>query len=303
MLTGAIIIPRRNDIDGMGMQFTDVRPNSSDKNAIYDGPGQTGYLKWSLDYRGTTVTLNGDYVSGSLNTSPILADVPVAVAAPNDATATQATEFGLRAYLRDRVQADGAGGGALTPAEANTAANALTAAIEAGAPLTLAAVNAILVAAAGAGTELTSAGGSRSFGTLVELGMVLAGLTYKVPENTLITDNGGPDVFLSLTLRRIAKAGATVPATWSVSGDFVGADEPGYRAPPVPLVASSDVQGSAAEGMLYGFKQAQTFMNPAFSYDGADPTKPRARDINGTLITAPGTHPVIAVYDTEGNVL
>lgn len=66
-----------------------------------------------------------------------------------------------------------------TAANLLATANALMARVDGGLAMTLAAVNVVL--AANAGAELTNAGGSNSVGTLAELLSILAGRVYRVP--------------------------------------------------------------------------------------------------------------------------
>lgn len=98
---------------------------------------------------------------------------------------------GLAAYILANVQKAGDGGAALTPAEANTIAAAIIAAMRAGSDLTLSAINTLLVATGGAGTELTSAGGSISTGTVRDILRILSGATYTVPGGTVVQTSGG----------------------------------------------------------------------------------------------------------------
>jgi hypothetical protein len=93
--------------------------------------------------------------------------------------------------LLRNVQADGAGGGALTFAEAKAAASSILARVYARGTLTLAVINGFLVAAAGAGTELTDAGGSDSTGSVEDILKILAGETYIVSAGTQIEDGAG----------------------------------------------------------------------------------------------------------------
>jgi hypothetical protein len=97
---------------------------------------------------------------------------------------------GLAAYLLANVQKAGSGGGALTPANADTIAAAIIAAMVAGSAQTLSAINTLLAATGGAGTELTNAGGSLSTGTVADILRILAGATYTVPSGTIIQTTG-----------------------------------------------------------------------------------------------------------------
>ncbi len=153
----------RADIPNSTLQITDLWPNKSQTNVTLDPPASgPRYINAVVT---NTVTLSAGFAF------------------------VRATS-GLAAYLVANVQATGAGGAALTPAEANTAAAAIIAAMRAGSSLSLAAINAILVVAAGAGTELTSAGGSLSTGTVLDVLRILSGVTYTVPAGTDVETAG-----------------------------------------------------------------------------------------------------------------
>ena len=168
----------RTDIPNSTLQVTDLWPNKSQTNPVIDPPA-VGPL----------------YI-----TAPTTANVTLTTVGAVQ-TFTGAAS-GLAAYLLANVQAAGAGGSALTPAQGNAAAAALIAAMQAGSALSLAAINALLVAAAGAGTELTSAGGSLSTGAVSDVLRILGGITYTVPAGTQIqaagpifNPQGSPAVF------------------------------------------------------------------------------------------------------------
>lgn len=151
----------RTDIDDGILQVLDLYPNTSLRNLIYDPVGQTKYVnRCQNDVVATTA-------SGG-----------------NDVTVNAAS--GVAAYLLDHVEAGGlaAGTGALTDANANTIADAIVAAMDAGTAMTLAAVNALLSATV-ADTELTDAGGSASTGVLADLLKVLAGGEYILPAGSI----------------------------------------------------------------------------------------------------------------------
>ena len=168
----------RTDIPNSTLQVTDLWPNKSQTNPVIDPPA-VGPL-----YINAPTTANVTLTTvGAVQTFTVAAS-------------------GLAAYLLANVQAAGAGGSALTPAQGNAAAAALIAAMQAGSALSLAAINALLVAAAGAGTELTSAGGSLSTGAVSDVLRILGGITYTVPAGTQIqaagpifNPQGSPAVF------------------------------------------------------------------------------------------------------------
>jgi len=145
----------RTDIPNGILQVLDLQPNTSQRNLIYEPPGQTKYVR-RLDN-----------------------DTLAALAA----NATIATYKGLAAYLIDNVI--DSGGATITVTVANASAVALIAAMDTGTTdLTLAAVNAIMVAAGAGGATSLIAGGSS--GTLAELLRVMAGAEYTLPAGSVV---------------------------------------------------------------------------------------------------------------------
>jgi hypothetical protein len=203
----------RTDIPDSTLQVTDLWPNKSQTNPVIDPPA-VGPLYINA-VTTATVTLSGAFAF------------------------TKAVA-GLAAYLVANVQALGAGGAALTPTEANTAAAAIIAAMRAGSALSLAAINALLVAAAGAGTELTTAGGSLSTGAVSDVLRILAGIAYTVPSGTVVEAAG---VFAPQ-----AGAAAFNAANFADHKDILSTDSSFYA--------------SLQYGKLAGFKAA------TFSYKG-----------------------------------
>lgn len=147
----------REDIADGILQVLDLFPNTSLRNQIYDPVGQTKYVNRCQNDTVATVASGGNDV-------------------------TVAEYKGVAAYLLDHVESGGlaAGTGALSDANANTIAVAIIAAMDAGTAMGLAAVNA-LISATAANSELTSAGGSASTGSLTELLKILAGGEYVLP--------------------------------------------------------------------------------------------------------------------------
>ena len=156
----------RTDIPDSTLQVTDLWPNKSQYNPAVDPPPS-----------------GPRYINAPVTNNVVLTTVGAVK------TFTAATT-GLAAYLLANVQQDGAGGAAMTPTQGNTAAAAIIAAMRAGTTLNLAAINAILVAACGAGTELTNAGGSLSTGTVADVLRILSGRPYTVPAGTQIQAAG-----------------------------------------------------------------------------------------------------------------
>lgn len=303
MANQVYIIPRRNDLDGMNIQAYDLQPNTSLKNSIYDGAGQSGYIKWSLDAPGLTQVVGDSFNGGSTNTAPLaaLTAQQTTVAPPDDVSATAAAEFGLAAYFRERVEA-AVGVTVLTPVQALACATGVKALVDAGSVLTLASINAVLAGVV-AGTGLLT---GDSFGSVEEVIRILQGQVYQVKAHTIVADAAAPPVaFLSLGARVALVAAQANPAvTFFATGGFVNSSMPGYRAF-LPLVRTGAFLGSAGEGVLFHLKQNMTWKNPNFAYSAAEVTswRPRAVSINGTVIPETGVWPAIACYDNQGNLL
>lgn len=144
------ICKRRVDIPDGILQVLDLQPNESQRNLIYEPPGQT------------------KYVSDPQNDTVVVA-----------ANVTVGAKAGVAAWLIDTIE-DSGDGGALSATQANTIAAALLVAMRSGAVMTTAAVNTIIqltVAASGIGV-------GDSVGTLVQLLRILAGAEYIVPAGT-----------------------------------------------------------------------------------------------------------------------
>lgn len=140
----------RSDIPDGILQVLDLLPNTSQRNLIYDPPGQTKYVN----------RLQND---------------TVAVAS----FATTAAYSGLAAYIIDAV-ADGGDGGALSATEANNMAAAIIVRLEAGSVLTAAGINTALQTVVAA-TEINAVG---SVGSVAGVLKICAGAEYIVPSGT-----------------------------------------------------------------------------------------------------------------------
>lgn len=140
----------RTDIPNGVLQILDLYPNTSHRNGMSDPKGQTKYVN---RLQNDTVALTG--------------------------TATSDEYRGLAAYYLDAV-ADGTDGGALTAAEANAAATATVALLNAGSAVDLTAVDGLLNTVR-ASTELTGTG---SVGSLADVLKILAGAEYVLPVGT-----------------------------------------------------------------------------------------------------------------------
>lgn len=318
MASRIFVIPRRSDLRDMSVQVLDLQPNTSQKNNNLAGDGQTHYVARGYDWPGTTVANGTAYVSGSRLTVPILALVADdTTGGGNDVTATPATEFGVLAYLRERVQP---GGVALATAPAMTPGNAVLQVAglfallyDPATAFSLANVNAVLsnVALGGvANTDLDGAAAlSRSFGSLTDLLRMFSGETYRAPQYTIVENVANQ--FLTLAARDVlvaAQVTGTTGQTFVSSGGFLDADEAGYQG--IPVTADSDyLRGSLqAGGDLHDLKLNMTFNNPAWAYTAADVNQFRLRAVYGSaagFVSVPqsGVAPGVVVVAQDGTKL
>lgn len=153
------ICQTRSDIPEGVLQVLDLRPNTSQRNYIYDPPGQTKYIRRPQN---DTVATSG--------AGPIV---------------TVAEYKGVAAWLIDTIE-DTPNGDALTATQANTIAAALVAEMEAGNALTVSDVNAV-IAATVTGSGI---GQGNSVGTLDELLAILAGAEYTLPAGSTVDSDG-----------------------------------------------------------------------------------------------------------------
>ena len=294
MANRVFIVPRRNDLNGMNVQITDLWPNTSQKNDVLDGEGQTHYVGSCVDTAGATVVNGTSYVSGSRNTT--LASNPAAAdttGGGNDCTALSSTVMGLAAYLRERVAKDPGGANLVMPfANANTVAGEILTRVEAGGAIDATYINSRLAAAAGGATSLT---GGLSFGTVLDILRICSGETYLSPQYTVITDGVN---FIGTAARQIlvgAQVTGVTGLTFAVQGHFLTASEVGFSGRPT-LTKTGILLASAGAGQLHHFAQSTMVVtNPLFTYGSGT-----AKTIAGVAIAAGGAHSILAVYDHIG---
>lgn len=311
MANRVYLLPRRNDLEGAGIYVRDLRPNSSQRNLIYDGEGQTHYLGGGLEPVGATVFIGDAYVSGPRNTT-IAANVAAddTTGGGNDVQVHAVAHLGLTAYLQDRVHAGGVGNAnadCFTAVQANAAAAAIALAAEAGNALTLAAINTLLSNQVAQSDLDGAAVNSKSFGTVVDVLRILAGEVYLLPRFTIITNDANQ--FRSLAERNVLVAAQNVAAnggtTFLSQGRFLTSTDAGFRGRPI-LARTQSFNGSNGGGHIATLKNNVEFINPAYAYAAADvtPFRPRATALDGvTAIAATGIHPVVRAYDHLGNAL
>jgi len=285
----AYICLRRNDIPQGSLQITDLKPNTSQRNLIYDGVGQTGYVLPSHTPQNAAITalVPGDPDGGG----------------GNDHLVTGVAEYGLQAYLRDRVNVNpGVLDRSMTVAEALACANAIVDRMSAGQSLLLADINVILNAnCAGADNDLEGTAGT-SFGTVIDILSILAGQVYEVRANTVIELLAGP-VWRSLA-QRVA-AIATNTANFFSSGAFVAATATTFRDFRT-YYRTGALNISLGEGVLSTLiDPLWVWLNPSFYYTNVVAGRQRALTLRTTAqdIPATGAAAAIVLYDDLGNVL
>jgi hypothetical protein len=335
-----IIIPVRNDLPNTNLQVEDLWPNTSQKNSVYDGEGQSGYLHAQMDQPAATVFTGEAYTSGSRMTTGAVAAAALAAAADwssdaghagNDVRATASPSLGLAAYLRERVQRDPAGGAdTLVAAEVDLIVTAIIARVQAGQSVTAANINTIVTANAVGASVLCGADGNPilggSFGSVQDVLRILSGEVYYVPTNTIIADEAG--LFLPLThpdgvgevltptvnTRRgiVLTANATQLAATPLpvsTGRYLVDGETGYI-PKRQRGLTTAFRASASSGKLRTLHDnvpAMTIDNTGFyAYTAltVDAAHPRAVQLDNTNIALGATTiPAVRCYDNNGNLL
>ncbi|OHD23338.1 MAG: hypothetical protein A2Y38_10345 [Spirochaetes bacterium GWB1_59_5] len=308
------IIPRRNDLAGANIYLKELKPVAGQKNSIYDGEHQDFYLRYSFDVPGITVTQNGSYLSGSLSTTPLGALVVTnTVVGPNNVRVTPVAvaEFGLEAYLRERVT--NAANALMPVAVAARARQYLLARIVAGSVMDATGINLAINQAAtdvggmAATCDLTA---GRSFGTVEEVLRLLSGEAYITPGRTIVGDDPA-GVFLAQATRAVLVAAATT-AVFFASGHFLAADEAGYRAMPT-IVQTTALLSSLQmpKGQLWTLNglAVEILNGGSFAYAAAavDAWHPRAQTLQGSgvygNIPVTGSARVLRVYRNDGTCL
>lgn len=303
----AYIVLARNDLDDSLLQVLDLKPNAtpSKGSRIYDGAPQGGYQTFFY-----ADGVNGDVVTAGAGPITIDGDV-----------------YGLSAYLIDHVENTGSAGEALTAAEANNIRDAILGEVALGNALTLADINALIVAEIGAGNDLDGTLGN-STGSVEEVLRILAGERYKMPDATQVEDGGKlftqavggffvarpnvevPDSARTSygTARGLRGRKSTSPLT------HVRAGEPRAGQAPVQTgqedvnfndvrvtVDTGDLHLSSASGVLDELNNATfVFLNPSFTYNGGIAP---ATDAAGANLPATGAGRAVTVYDAAGNVI
>lgn len=174
----------RSDVADGTVQVLDLFPNSSQRNLIYDGEGQTRYINRAT----TSACINdGGYIYGSTK--------------GQDA-------FGLGAYLADTMDGDG-GGTQLTTAEINAAVEDVMGLVDNALAVTAVSVANIVVAGTYSGAPNAAASVAGNF-VLENLLKVLAGAHYKIAKGTLLAHNTSQGAFVFHTAKTNLSSADTV---------------------------------------------------------------------------------------------
>ena len=315
----AHIIAIRKDVADLGILISDIKPYAPQANQVLDIVNPNGaayYLHHSMDLPGATVVDGNSFVSGSRTTFPIAAPAVVdVVGGGNDATATTVAEFGIKAYLRERVHVNpGGNDDFMTPVEAAAVSDQILNRVIIGGTLHVTDINSMLNGQlAGVDNSLDGTdgagglvAGSTSFGDLDELLQIIAGEVYRTLDDCILGDAAGN--WLGLVAREaLVTAGAA--AGWPngifvAQGGFLTSTEVGYYNVP-RLAMSGSIRGSVRGGILNGLIAGIPFYNPNFAYTAGAVTAilPRATDIDANALPASGNAVVCYVYDSNGDVV
>jgi len=250
----AFICLARADLADNGLQVTDLWPNTSQKSAIYEpGLGQTGYM--SMTPQNDTVATTG--------AGPIT---------------TNAAYSGIAAWMMDNIENVGGGNIPLTPAIANAIGPLLLARVVAGQSMSVANVNAAIVAA---GAAASGIGVGNSTGTLADVLKLLQGYAYVLPANSQIDDGAG-----------------AFAAPHTAKGSFVTTGASGRNLREYERTGALHI--SRSQGVLSKLAAATyTFLDPLLTY-GAGGT---ALFVDGTAIPTTGAGAAVVVYDAVGTVI
>ena len=292
----AYICLARNDLGDSNLQILDLAPNSSQRNLIYDGQGETGYV--THYFQNDVVTLAG--------AGPI--------------TSQAAITQGLQAYLVDNVENTGGGGIALTSAELVTITAAIMVRVAGALPLALANINTAINTPAGVnGSDLNGVLGN-SVGTVEQVLRILSGEVYELPASSAVEDGGNnfvaaaagafataPDITEDLTTGPGGKNSFIEPVISRAAIPQTAPESLTFR-DPRRVEDTSYLRTSAATGVLSELRVATyAFRNPAFNYTAAEvaarPAATRATTCAAVNIPASWTGRAVTVYDVAGAVI
>tara|TARA_Y100000310_G_scaffold296048_1_gene327976 strand:+ start:16434 stop:17393 length:960 start_codon:yes stop_codon:yes gene_type:complete len=315
----AYIVLARNDLDANFLQALDLWPNSSHRNQVLDGPGQThGLTHYFLDGINSAIATDGAFLVNGDN-------------------------YGLSAYIIGQFENVNAGE-AFTAAEAIAIAVKVEQRVAAGLPLTIADFNAICLIEVGTASGI---GLGNSVGTIEPMLRILAGERFFQQDNTVLEaagtwTAGGTGVFVNRALVETAQSvrtgtagddivprlpvrgrnpfvGKTIPTTPAVQDEVLAAtaQQNAGRISDVnftdalAVIDTGRLQQSAINGALSRLAApTYAWRNPAFAYRAADVTAAmlRAVTIENVAIPAPAAANefqgrAVTVYAADGTVI
>ncbi len=273
----AYIVLTRNDLEDVGLQILDLKPNASQHVPASAGPVQTHYKGYMGQGRDTALDDNG---------IPATAD---------------GDQYGLAPYLMLNINNNG---NRLTDTIANDAADAIYDAASSGSSLTSADILTILIAE---GANALVAIGTA---TVAQILRIMSGEVWKLPDLTAVA--GGGNLFVNNASLGYFVTRPNVLKTFSHPGgrkfsERIGAgtatqdstDDDAFRDLRV-VYDSGDLHLSALSGSLFQLAQSDyEWENAAFSYGGAGD----ALTVGGSRIGTNHQARGVTVYDASGNVI
>ena len=214
MSTKAYAIKLRNDLPAGVLQVLDLKPNTSQRNLIYEGEGKTGYIRADMSADASSVSSAQTALANAAGTF----------------NHTSAEVTGLVAYLMERVEEDdqdAAGNGylkALTLKNAVRTAQLIIIDVMGGVDIDAARIAVHLTAVVGQQTDLIGTNGN-SYGAVEDVVKILAGHTYTLADNTILSgEAGGAGEFLDATAKGTAVS-TDATGTYSSAGSFSSVNE------------------------------------------------------------------------------
>lgn len=289
----AYIVTARTDMDNLQLLLYQLRPDTMHRVPSMEPPGQTRYIP------------------------RVVVDDPLVLVPQTDTSAQLVPGArGLGAWALDNIQNQAGGKSlALTAAQAAEFSLKIRQRVDAGQPLTAAALDATLNTVTGvSGSSVGGTVGSQSTGSVADLLRLLGGSVYVVPAGATVAAPGG--VFPADKTGLHVPVGGFAPdmpinptsfqGTWQFPEKTM---QPGHPLPPnfptrsgVPLVDTGELRISVRQGEMSKLVDPRyLWRNPLFTY-GAGGT---ATTLGGQSI--PGIHDpnsfqarAIVVYDDAG---
>lgn len=258
----------RDDVANGTVQVLDLFPNTSQRNLIYDGPGQTRYINRAVTSAVTNI----------LNANGAVTDTMCGATRGQDAV-------GLGAYVMDTMTSDG-GTTPLTTAQCTTVVEEIMALVDAASAVTLATISTAVANAGIVAFDATS-----DICVLEEILKILAGAHYKVPKETACNTKAGAFVFHT--------AKSNLSSAETVVKNYVG-DEFHLS------LNSGHIAGLATSTRLFGRSQVVPNKNGVSASMDESSTGYPARQLASMKNLNPLTEAsarIVVVYADDGSVL